>query len=93
MQSTNPKYLLRNYWHRYAIDDAENGDYKKIDALLNVLRRPYDEQPEYDEYAPKRPEHAIAPAVQCCLAVLIPRLTGSSLHAVTGEAPGDTSAD
>ena len=58
MNATNPKYLLRNYLAQLAIDDAEQGDYKKVDTLLEILRHPYDEPPEFQSYAEKRPEWA-----------------------------------
>jgi uncharacterized protein YdiU (UPF0061 family) len=58
MNQTNPKYVLRNYLSQIAIDNAENGDYSKIDELLNALKKPYDEQPEYEHLAAKRPEWA-----------------------------------
>jgi uncharacterized protein YdiU (UPF0061 family) len=58
MNRTNPKFVLRNYLAQLAIDDAEAGDFTLVNRLLDVLRRPYDEQPDAQEYAAKRPEWA-----------------------------------
>ncbi|WP_147677848.1 protein adenylyltransferase SelO [Algibacter pacificus] len=58
MNSVNPKYVLRNYMSQLAIDDADKGDYKLIDELFNLLKKPYDEQPEHEKWFVKRPEWA-----------------------------------
>jgi len=58
MNKINPKYVLRNYMAQLAIDAANNEDYSLIDELHQVLKKPYDEQPESEKWFAKRPDWA-----------------------------------
>jgi uncharacterized protein YdiU (UPF0061 family) len=58
MNGANPKYVPRNYLAQLAIDALENGDASVLERLMQVFKRPYDEQPEHDELAGRRPEWA-----------------------------------
>ena len=58
MNQVNPKYVLRNYMAQLAIDDANMGDYTLIETLFQLLKKPYEEQPEYQQWFVKRPEWA-----------------------------------
>jgi len=59
MNKTNPKYVLRNYIAQNAIDAAADGDFSLVNEVLEVMRKPYAEQPEYEEkYFCRRPDWA-----------------------------------
>lgn len=58
MNGVNPKYVLRNFLAQQAIEKSEQGDHKMVNELLDVLRKPYDEQAEKEHLNQKRPEWA-----------------------------------
>ncbi|MCL4114093.1 UNVERIFIED_CONTAM: hypothetical protein GTU68_023274, partial [Idotea baltica] len=59
MDAVNPKYVLRNWMAQLAIDKVDQGDTSGVNQLLDLLRFPYDEQPEHEaEFFVKRPEWA-----------------------------------
>jgi uncharacterized protein YdiU (UPF0061 family) len=65
MHSVNPKYVLRNYLAQIAIEKAQNKDFSEIAALLAVLEKPFDEQPEHAKYADLPPDWASELEVSC----------------------------
>jgi uncharacterized protein YdiU (UPF0061 family) len=65
MRQVNPKYILRNYLAQLAIDRAEDGDFSEVNRLAELLKRPYDEQPEFDEYAKLPPEWGKKMEISC----------------------------
>ncbi|MGK0221600.1 MAG: hypothetical protein ACI9ON_000836 [Limisphaerales bacterium] len=58
MNLTNPKYVLRNYLSQMVIDEVEQGDMTLLNRVMEALQNPYDEQPQFEDLAAKRPEWA-----------------------------------
>ena len=56
MNATNPKYVLRNYIAQMVIDEADKGNLELLNEVFELLKKPYDEQPEMEKWFAKRPE-------------------------------------
>jgi uncharacterized protein YdiU (UPF0061 family) len=65
MHAVNPKYVLRNYLAQIAIEKAQNKDFSEVANLLRVLEKPFDEQPDNEEYAALPPDWANDLEVSC----------------------------
>lgn len=66
MDKINPKYILRNYICEKVIREAEdNNNYKDIEVVRKLFTRPFDEQPEFEEYAKESPKWAKNLIVSC----------------------------
>ena len=66
MKQVNPKYILRNYMAEQAIRQAnEHQDFSEVQRLLSLLSRPFDEQPEMEQYAGHPPDWANHISVSC----------------------------
>ncbi len=65
MDAVNPRFVLRNYLAQAAIDKANQQDYSEISRLQQILARPYDEQPQFAQYAAQPPDWANKIEVSC----------------------------
>ncbi len=65
MNAVNPKYVLRNYLAQAAIEKAQHKDFSEVERLLQVLQKPFDEQPENEHYAALPPDWASTLEVSC----------------------------
>lgn len=66
MNQCNPKYVLRNHLAQTAIDRAtKEHDYSEIDRLLHLLRDPFTDHVDMEEYAAPPPDWGKHIVVSC----------------------------
>ena len=65
MNAVNPKFILRNHLAENAIRLAKEKDFSEVERLAQVLRHPFDEQPEFEAYAGLPPDWASDLEVSC----------------------------
>jgi uncharacterized protein YdiU (UPF0061 family) len=65
MLKTNPKFVLRNHLAELAIQRAKTKDFSGIDKLLTVLESPFEEHPEFADYAGFPPDWAHSIQISC----------------------------
>jgi uncharacterized protein YdiU (UPF0061 family) len=65
MKAVNPKYILRNYLAQQAIQAAETGDNSEVETLFEILKHPFDELPEFEQYAQTPPDWSKDLSISC----------------------------
>jgi uncharacterized protein YdiU (UPF0061 family) len=65
MAAINPKYVLRNWIAQEVIEAAEARDTAPLEAVMELLRAPYDEHPGMERYAAGPPAGMVEVAVSC----------------------------
>jgi uncharacterized protein YdiU (UPF0061 family) len=62
MLAVNPAFIPRNHMVEAALDAAVwRQDFQPFEQLLEVVTRPYDDQPDRERYAvPARPEERVS---------------------------------
>jgi uncharacterized protein YdiU (UPF0061 family) len=65
MRKVNPKYILRNYLAQQAIEKAQQGDYGMVRELAELLKHPFDDQPDKEAYAKLPPEWGKKMEISC----------------------------
>ena len=65
MNQVNPKFILRNYMAQEAIDAAEDSDFSKLETLIVVLTKPFEELKEHQKFANKSPAWAKDLEISC----------------------------
>ena len=65
MNQINPKFILRNYMAQEAIDAAEDSDFSKLETLIVVLTKPFEELEEHQKFANKSPAWAKDLEISC----------------------------
>jgi uncharacterized protein YdiU (UPF0061 family) len=60
MRLANPAFIPRNHRVEFALSAAEDGDSSPFHKLLEILQRPYDDQPESVAYSlPPEPSERV----------------------------------
>ena len=65
MNQVNPKFILRNYMAQEAIDAAEDSNFSKLETLIVVLTKPFEELKEHQKFANKSPAWAKDLEISC----------------------------
>eukprot|EP00210_Caulerpa_lentillifera_P001824 g1754.t1 len=61
--SVNPKYIPRQHLLHRVINETEKGNYQLLEKFLQVLRRPYDDQENAEEFTQPPSREMIKPGV------------------------------
>ena len=65
MNLSNPQYILRNYLAQEAIQAAEIGDFSALNLLIEVLKKPYVKNENYNKFSEVPPEWANKLEISC----------------------------